>query len=63
MTRRNLLRHFVIGALAVLASGLRAQPAGALPAALRGPSEIVLHKGWVFRCTDLRDDVRTTGRV
>jgi hypothetical protein len=47
-------------ALAALASGLRAKPAGSPPPVERRASEMVVHKGWVFRRSDLRDDVGIT---
>jgi hypothetical protein len=58
LTRRGFLRYFMTVALAARAGGLRVKPAGARSPVERRPSELVVHKGWVFRRTDLRDDVR-----
>ena len=60
MTRRGLLRSLMTGTLAVLTSALWLKPSGSLLRTERVPSEIVVHRGWVFRRTDLRHDVRVT---
>jgi hypothetical protein len=58
-----LLGRLITVTLAALTVGLRTRPAGALPRAATPAPEIVLHKGWVFRRTDLADDVRITPRA
>lgn len=59
MERRCLLTNCFTVAVAALVGGARAKPAGsALAPSEPCSSEIVIHKGWMFRRTDLCDGVR-----
>jgi len=61
LQRRNFLGHFLTITFAASVSGVcPAQPASISPSFARSGCDIVLHKGWVFRRSDLRDGVRMT---